>query len=314
LERFQFSEPHMGTLFTITLYAAEGDIATNAAAAAFQRVAQLNKLFSDYDPESELMRLRGHPVGTAIPVSTELFDILEKSQHFAELTGGAFDVTCGPYVQLWRRARRQRELPAPERIAEAGKSVGWQKLKLNREQRTVTLLTAEMRLDLGGIAKGYAADEALAILGKFNIARALVAASGDLAIGDPPPGRDGWTVAIGSPEPGGTNYAKKLVLRNAGVSTSGDTEQFVELNGIRYSHIVDPRTGQALTERVMVTVVARNATTSDALDTGLDVIGVAEGVKVIAHQPGASALFLVTRNGRVDAVASPRFRDIPVIE
>src|SRR5204863_5100341 len=125
-------------------------------------------------------------------VSDELFDILQKSQRVAELSDGAFDVTVGPVVRLWRRARRTGELPDSEMLTRARTSVGWKKLHLNAREKAVTLTAPNMQLDLGGIAKGYAADAALAVLKEHGISRALVAASGDIAVGDAPPGLSGW--------------------------------------------------------------------------------------------------------------------------
>ena len=165
-----------------------------------------------------------------------------------KLSDGAFDVTVGPYVRLWRFARKRKVLPTPAEIATARAAVGWQKLRLDPRARTVTLLVPNMRLDLGSIGKGYAADQALQILKGRGIDRALVAASGDIAVGNPPPGQRGWKVGIArlwwrhqrAP-------LAPLLLHNAGISTSGDTEQFIEINGVHYSHIVNPATGLGLT-------------------------------------------------------------------
>jgi len=148
----------MGTLFTITLYAVGKEQAEEGAKAAFARVKDLDEKMTDYNPESELMQLCKKETGQPHRVSDDLFDVLQKSQRFAELTEGGFDITVGPLVQLWRRARRQHELPEPERIAEAQKAVGYQKLRLDARAKTVTLLVPNVRLDLGGIGKGYAAD------------------------------------------------------------------------------------------------------------------------------------------------------------
>src|SRR6478609_3582872 len=195
-ERFQFQQPHMGTLFTITLYATNEVSARGAADAAFAKIAALNQMMTDYDPESELMRLCRQPVGQPVPVSTELFEILAESRRVAELSAGAFDPTIGPVVRLWRRARRTEALPSPEQLAHAQESVGWRRLLLNAQNQTITLLATNMQLDLGGIAKGYAADAALKVMRERGIRCALVAASGDIAVGDAPPGQDGWRVSI----------------------------------------------------------------------------------------------------------------------
>ena len=229
LQRFAFTHPGMGTLITITLYAPEPAAAQAAAAAAFKRIDALEDIMSDYQADSELMRLCDQPFGTPVPVSAELFDVLQRAQKISKLSDGAFDVTVGPYVRLWRFARKRKVLPTAAEIATARAAVGWQKLRLDPRARTVTLLVPNMRLDLGSIGKGYAADAALRILKGRGIDRALVAASGDIAIGNPPPGQPGWKIGVAAVD-GATNAPQRtLLLRNAGISTSGDTEQFIEI-------------------------------------------------------------------------------------
>jgi thiamine biosynthesis lipoprotein len=247
---------------------------------------------TDYDPESELMQLSRKPVGEPIRVSDELFAILQKSQHVAGLSDGAFDVTIGPVVRQWRRARRTETLPSPEALARVREPVGWGKLKLDPGQQTVTLAVPDMQLDLGGIAKGYAADQALAVLQSLGLPRALVAASGDIAVGDPPPGKRNWRVAVGKLDAANGKPARILFLNNAAVSTSGDAEQFVEIGGRRYSHIVDPHTGVGLTERLQVTVVGRRATDTDAFATAVSVLGLKRGLALVESQPGLEGILV----------------------
>ena len=308
LSRFEFAELHMGTSFQITLYAADGATATNAAKAAFKRVEELDRTLTDYTDDSELVRLFHLPAGLPHKISADLFDVLERSQQVARLSDGAFDVTVGPLVQLWRRARRQRELPKPEAIEAARRVVGYEKLKLDPKARTATLAAEGMRLDVGGIAKGYAADHALAVLRRHGITRAMVAASGDIAVGDPPPGRDGWNIGVASIEAKGSELTRVVVLKNAGVSTSGDTQQFVVLDGRRYSHIVDPHTGMGLTTRIGVTIVARDATTTDALATAVSVMGAERGMALIEKLPDVAALIVeIDAAGGKKLVESRRF-------
>jgi thiamine biosynthesis lipoprotein len=289
--KFEFVEPHMGTQFKIQLYAADEKTANQAARTAFDRIAALDRMLTDYDSKSELSRLSAtSPSTVGVPVSRELWTVLEKGQRIATDTGGAFDVTVGPLTRLWRRARRQQQMPAKERLAEALAATGYRHVKLDRERRTIQLTRPGMRLDLGGIAKGYAADEALAVLKKAGVARAVVAASGDMAIGEPPPGEKGWRIAVGSLDPAKNEPTRFLRLANCGVSTSGDAYQFVVLDGKRYSHIVDPRTGLGLTHRVSVTVVAPDGTTSDPLATAICVLGPKAGVEVAKESRGVEAL------------------------
>jgi FAD:protein FMN transferase len=306
LERYAFSEPHMGTLFKVVLYAPDETTAKKAATAAFARVAELNRIMSDYLPDSELMRLCKQAGGPPMEVSRELFDILQQAEKFSEMTGGAFDVTVGPVVRLWRRARRSGQLPAAEELKKALALVDFHKIRLDANGRRVQLLLAGMLIDLGSIAKGYAADAALAVLRRQGLTRALVAAGGDIAVGDAPPDAPGWKVGIAplkSPDAPPTRY---LLLSNAGVSTAGDSEQFVKIEGKRYSHIIDPTTGLGLIGRRSVTVIAANATTSDALDTAIAVMGRERGLQFAERHGIAAVLTFETERG-VETTMTTKF-------
>ena len=301
LHRYEFKQPHMGTLFTITLFAPDESTARQAADAAFEKVAALDRMMSDYDPDSELMQFCRKPAGEPVRLSEELFDVLQRSQQVSELSDGAFDVTIGPLIRQWRRARRTETLPTSEQINRARESVGWRKLKLDLKNKTATLAVHNMQLDLGGIAKGYTADKALEILRQRGISRALVAASGDIAIGDPPPGKRGWRIGVGSPaskpqanQAGSATIEpikETITLANTAISTSGDEQQFVTIDGMRYSHILDPRTGIGLTNHFQVSVIASRAMDTDAFATTLCVLGKDRGLKLIKSQRGMKAIF-----------------------
>lgn len=250
---------------------------------------------SDYQPESELMRLCKTAHAAATPVSAELWTILTRAEQISRQTDGAFDVTAGPIVRLWRRARKTRELPLPERIAEARALVDYRFIKFDAATRSVRLEKPGMQLDLGGIAKGFAAEEAQAALRQRGIDRALVAAGGDIVVSDQPPGADGWRIGI-TPLGNESKSSPTVSLRRRAISTSGDAEQSVEIGGTRYSHIVDPRTGLALTERIQVSVIAPDGTTADALATGLSVLGPERGLSIVERLPGVGAWFVWKKN------------------
>ncbi len=310
LHRYDFSEPHMGTLFHMTLYAPVGTTAKLIAQAAFRRVTELERVMSDYDPDSELSRLCAQRAVQPVQISDDLLDILLKARRFSELTDGAFDVTIGPQVQLWRRARRQRALPNSDELATATAAVGFRNLTLLLPAKSVMMEVPGMRLDLGGIAKGYAADQALAVLRRCGIRQAMVAAGGDLALGDAPPGRTGWNIGISSIDAAGKQLTRVVLLENCGVSTSGDTEQFVVINGVRFSHIVNPATGLGLTGRIGVTILAPDATTSDALATGVSVMGVTRGLALVEELPGIAALIVTVDDHGKKNFESTRFQKL----
>jgi len=309
LTRYEAQRPEMGVPFRLVLYARNQAAADAAADAAFARIQQLNDIMSDYDEESELSKLsRTSGPGREVPVSEELWFVLRRAQDLAERSGGAFDVTVGPCVNLWRRARRQHQLPDPERLAQARQAVGCQHLRLNPKRRTVELLVPNMRLDLGGIGKGYAVDEALRVLRQKGIASALVEGGGDVAVSDPPPGKKGWRFNLSSLDVTNAPPARFLLLRHAAISTSGDLYQRLEIDGKRYSHIVDPRTGIGLTDHSLVSVIARDSITADSLTKVASVLGPEKGLRFIESTRGAAARILRDPGQKVEVYETRRFQ------
>jgi len=310
LKRFQFDRVEMAVPFQLILYAPDAATANGAAEAAFARIRQLNGIFSDYDPESESRRL-GDTAGRgkAVPVSPELWEVMGRAQQLSQRSEGAFDVTVGPMVALWRRARRQRELPRPERLAEASQLVGYRLVRLDPRERAIELTKPGMKLDFGGIAKGYAIDQAMAVLRGRGITRAMVHAGGDVGVGDPPPNSPGWRIAVPSLKVGAPPQAI-LSLSRCAIATSGDTWQFVQIEGRRYSHIVDPRTGIGLTDHSQVTVVAPDGITADGLSTAVSVLGPENGLKLIEDTPGAAGFILCAPGGKVETFQSARWKEL----
>jgi FAD:protein FMN transferase len=297
----------MGTLFRIKLYANNEHQAQRGFRVAFDRIAQLDAILSDYQPDSELNKLcRSH--GQRVPASDDLFRVVSAAQQLAEETGGAFDITLGPVIRVWRAARKTAALPDVLALRQAEARSGYRKLKLDRARQTIALEQSGMQLDLGGIAKGYAADEALKILRAMGIGNALVAASGDLAFGDPPPGKRGWTVGVDSFDQASAPFTRVLELSDSAVSTSGDTEQYVEIKGQRYSHIIDPHTGLGLTNRITVTVIARRGVQADCTATAVSVLGASRGLAFIESHPALAALIVTRGEGRPRQIESSKFR------
>jgi len=308
LRRFEFTRAEMAVDVRLVFYTETQDIASTAADAAFARVRQLNAVLSDYDPQSELSRLcRSSGPGRPVRVSTDLWRVLALSQTWADRSGGAFDVTIRPVVRLWRRARRQQQLPDRERIQQALADVGYENIRLDPESRTVELLRPGISIDLGGIAKGYAADEARRVLEKYTIKSCLVDAGGDMVLGSPPPDREGWRIGVAPLQADGPP-SRYLVLAHCAVATSGDAWQHVEIDGRRYSHIVDPRTGLGLTDHSSVTVVAPDGATADALASAVSVLGPEAGMKLVEATPGAAALIVRSLEGEVETSESVQWK------
>ncbi|MHB9006908.1 MAG: FAD:protein FMN transferase [Limisphaerales bacterium] len=311
--RFEFTEPQMGMPFRLVMYADSGATATNAARAAFGRIAELNTILSDYEEDSELTRLsRTAGSGQWVPVSEDLWRVLTRGQEFARKSDGAFDMTIGPLVQQWRRAPpHQQQTPPPQR-APPPPPLGWRFLELDAKTRAVKLAVPRMRLDLGGIAKGYALQEALETLVLHGIQRALVSGSGDLVAGEAPPGKPGWRVEIAPLDAPNAPPARYVSLRRMALATSGDLFQHVEIDGIRYSHIVDPGTGVGLTDHSLVTVIAPDGMTADAMSTAVSVLGPARGMKLVEAERQAAAQIVRqpgTQLERVESRRLPRYLD-----
>ncbi len=272
-ERHEFSEPHMGTVWRVVVYADEG-MAEDAAEAVFARVEELNGVMSDYEPTSEV---RGLGTG-GTKVSRDLGMVLVEARRLAEESEGAFDVTVGALTKLWRRAIRKAELPEAGALSAALEASGYEGLEI--EGDIVRLAKPGMRVDLGGIGKGYALDAAMKVVREeFGIERALIDAGGDVLVSG-----GEWTVrVVGNGEP------FDLRVSATAVATSGDLYQGAEIAGKRYSHIIDPRDGMALNDGAAATVVAPRGTEADALASALCVLDEPAGRALLAKQKRAAA-------------------------
>ncbi|MEN7548735.1 FAD:protein FMN transferase [Rapidithrix thailandica] len=270
---YQFSQPQMGTHFTFYFYSTlDSSQAKEVAQKAFDRIAELNQALSDYLPESELNLLcKQAGSGQFIPVSKDLWQVLVASLEASELSEGAFDVSAGPLIRLWRRTRYKKQLPDSLRLSQAFEKVGYQKIELDEASRSVKLTQPDMRLDFGGIAKGYTADQVIRVFKQHQIEAVLVDAGGDLTIAAAPPGKKGWEVTYDDLKEG-SKTQQVLLLSHCAVATSGDLYQHVIIDGKKYSHIVNPFTGIGLTNQVTVTVVAPTGVQADWLASTISIL------------------------------------------
>ena len=283
LQRFEYQQPKMGTIFGLILYATDSTQANRAADAAFDRIDSLNHILSDYDPKSEINQLvRGKPRGQFHKVSEELWTVLRWSKKVSKKSRGAFDVSIGPLSKLWRRAFRRQTFPDLSDIEEARKKVNYRWIKIKRNKPLVRIKKEGMELDLGGVAKGYAVDEAYETLQKFGLEISLVDGGGDIYAGKAPPGRQGWKIVRSKLEKGKI-ISEIVLLEEEAMATSGDTYRFMEWEGKRYSHLIDPRSGMGTTERRLVMVRAPNCMQADALASASS-IWEASKLKKLAHR------------------------------
>lgn len=282
-KKFEFARPLMGSQFRLVFYAPDDSVAVAAAKAVFDHLGQLNEVLSDYLDGSEVNRLSAlSGNGYWIRPGDKLFAILDSAQVLSGKTNGAFDVTIGTVTQVWRRASRLNRFPDPGDIRKALKNKGYRLLEIDRKNRLVKLKKSGMRIDLGGIGKGFAADEGIRILKSMGILSAFVDAGGDLALSAPPPGEKGWKISVSS---GAANESDEvIVISDCGVATSGATYRYIEHKGKKYSHIVDPKTGVGLTREVRSTIIAPTGTQADALATAVSVFGIKKSKRMMEKE------------------------------
>lgn len=288
LSRHSFRHYQMGTQFRLIFYAESEEAAKTISVKAFEELDLLNRRLSDYLPDSEL-NLLCQKAGnrSKLPVSQDLWQVLLLSQSVSRKSKGAFDVSVGSLSKLWRKAFKDRVFPAPHAIEQILPIVNYRRIKVARRAPRVALRKADMQLDLGGIAKGYAADKMAEILQAAGYTQYLVDAGGDLLLGEAPPSREGWKIATANQAGKSTEF-----LTNCAVATSGDTYQYLEWEGKRYSHIIDPRTGYGVTDQQQVTVIAPTGALADALASSLSVLDKNAGRKLLKKFPGSSATFI----------------------
>lgn len=306
-KKYSFQQPKMGSPFNIVIYSEDSLKASVAAFQAFSLIDTLNNIYSDYLPYSELNRLCAS-AGTNqwIKVSESLYTILQKSYAAAKRSFGSFDVTISPVIRLWRTARRRKRLPAKDSLQEAMKRVGYKFIEFKGAERKIRLKKPGMQIDLGGIGKGETAQRVIDRLRLLGYPYSLIDAGGDIVAGSVPVGIPGWRVAINMPESEDL-MDQQLLLHNKAVTTSGDLYQYIELNGVRYSHIINPFTGWALTNSRNVTIIAGNGTDADWLTKACSILPIEKALKLVATFQAAEVQIAVLENNRPHFYRSPGF-------
>lgn len=304
LHRYTFRRGLMGTEFILTLYAPDNSTAQRVSTAVNARMDSLNLSMSDYLDGSEINRLTAKSgTGQWVRVSRALFSVLQKARWVAKTSGGRYDPTIGPLSQLWRRAVRRGEFPTARQRRKARQVVGYRKMQLDSATQSVKLRRSNMRLDVGGIGQGFAIDEAASVLRNAGLPAFLLDLGGDVLAGDAPPNQPGWRVALDS---------TTVLLKNAAITTSGDTYRHLDYRGKRYSHIMNPRSGLGLRHFVRATVLAPDGWRADALTK---VFSVARGWpsrlrqsrRLLRRFPGVSVLLIEKKSGQLRRWQSPGF-------
>ena len=265
------SEPLLGTFVTIAVYGENRERGNAAISAAFEEFRRIDGLMSLHRADSELTRLNTRAAAEPVVVSHDLFRVISKAQEIARQTDGSFDLTIRPLADLWGFIWKEYRLPTEVELSSALPRVNYRLIQLDSEKRTVHFLTAGVSLDLGGIAKGHAVDCAIEKLRSIGFTNAMVKAGGDLRVIGVPPGKTTWIVQLEDPAKEGRRT--KVPLRDAALSTSGNYENYFEMDGVRYGHILNPRTGWPVQGLAACTVIAPTCIDSDAMATACFVYG-----------------------------------------
>jgi len=296
--RHEASRMSMACLYTIQAYGPDGEAFARVADDAFDEVDRIDRLMSHYKADSSLSRLNRDAARHPVVVEPELFDFIAESVRYSRESGGAFDITVAPLMRTWGFFRGEGRLPSDADIAAARRSVGSGHLVLNAAERTIAFDEPGVALDLGGIAKGYAVDRVVRLLRERHVTAALVSAGGSTIYGlEAPPDRQGWDVTIQDPIDA-RKAALTTTLRNRALSVAGSSEKSFEAGGVRYSHIMDPRTGRPAQGVLSTAVIAVTGTAGDALDDAFFVMGPERSQEYLKRLSGTEVFFLVPSEGR----------------
>jgi FAD:protein FMN transferase len=297
LSRFELIVPAMGTEVQMVVYAESEFAAKQIMDAGWSEIDRLTPILNNYDPESEICRLCLSVPDQATQVSKDLARVLEHSRRWHQLSEGKFDVTVGPLTRLWRTSRKNHQLPNEDDTRHAIDSCGWENVMIrtvivegddslvsDRSETSVALKKSGMMLDLSGIATGYIIDAAFEKMVANGSTQILINIGGDIRVGDAPTNSNGWRVQIAGLGKSSPPLCY-LVLSNVAVTTSGDLNQYVEINGNRYSHFIDPSDGMPIRRRQSVTAIGKTTIDADAGATALAVLGMERSSELFHSLP-----------------------------
>lgn len=281
-------EAIMGTAIRVELWSEDKPAGEAAIAAVMAEMHRIDRQMSPYKPESELSRINREAAEHPVPISQEMFDILSRSIEFSKLSGGAFDITFSSVGYMYDYRRRIK--PTDKEIEQALPGINYRHLLLDAQKRTVKFARPGVRIDLGGIGKGHAVDNGIALLKKRGITQAIITAGGDSRVLGDKGGRP-WMVGIRDPRRK-DNMVAVIPLINSAISTSGDYERYFETDGVRYHHILNPKTGRSATGVHSVSVIGPDATTTDGLTKPVFILGPEKGLRLIESIPGVDAVII----------------------
>jgi FAD:protein FMN transferase len=283
----------MACVYAIEVYGPDAEALPRVLEEAFDEVDRIDRLMSHYKAESPLSRLNREAARHPVTVEPELFDFISEAMRYNRVSDGAFDITVGPLMKAWGFFRGEGRMPSPEELAAARRHVGAAHVSLSPAAKSIGFDDSGVELDLGGIAKGYAVDRVVRLLRERQVSAALISAGGSTIYGlGAPPNRDGWEVAIQDPlDP--QKIAWTVRLKDRALSVAGSSEKSFESDGVRYSHIMDPRTGQPVQGMLSVAVLTSTGTAGDALDDAFFVLGPRGSRRLLKQLPATEVFFFL---------------------
>lgn len=281
----------MGSRFDITVVAADSLEASRYIDLAVQEITRIEKLISSWDRASQTSEVNRQAGIRPVKVDEELFSLIERAIGISKLTDGAFDISYASMDRIWKFDGSMKEMPSEDEIRASVEKVGYRNIELDKTASTVFLKIPGMKIGFGAIGKGYAADRAKALLMNAGVKAGIINASGDMNTWGLQPDGSDWKVAITNPLEKSRTFAL-LPVRDGAVVTSGNYEKYVMFDGIRYAHIIDPRTGYPATGILSVTVFAPIAELADALATSVFVMGIETGLNRINQMPGIECIII----------------------
>jgi thiamine biosynthesis lipoprotein len=287
----------MGSGFQITVVANDSTEANRDIDLAIKEISRIEKLISSWDSNSETSEINANAGIKPVRVSEELYGLIDRAIGLSRLTDGAFDISYASMDKIWKFDGSMKKMPSDEEIKTSVSKVGFRNIILDPANKSVFLKAKGMKIGFGAIGKGYAADQAKALLIRNNVKAGIINASGDMNTWGRQPNGKEWTVAITNPL-NKTKAAAILPITNGAVVTSGNYEKFVQFNGTRYAHIIDPRTGYPATGILSVTVFAPKAELADALATSVFVMGIETGLNRINQLPKVECV-IIDEKGKV---------------
>jgi thiamine biosynthesis lipoprotein len=306
-KKYQATKIFMGTSVSITIFSEDAAKANHAIKSAYAKIAELEQLFSKYSSNGEIYRINQSQTDK-VKISPTVFEVIKKAVEFGKISNGAFDITVEPILRLWQEAEKKNILPTTEELKSAIGLTDYTNIILDTKSLAVEFSKPDMSIDVGGIAKGFIVGEAIKALKSQGISNGIITAGGDsYVLGNNPERKANWTIGIRNPLKPEENI-KYIKVSDKAVATSGHYMRFYDIQGTKYSHIIDPRNGQPVQEKIAsITVIANDGTLADGLSTAICVLGPEEGLKLAKSLPDVEVFIIVSKEGKLSFIQSDGF-------